>query len=84
MIDFTRILKVKEAHEARLMDKANVVGVSVGLRQRGGKRTNDVVLVVMVERKVPLEQLAARDVIPAEIDGIPVDVQEVGQITLQG
>ncbi len=71
---------VKRVHEDELMGKANVVGVGVGLRQRGGVRTREVALVVMVRRKVPRAQLAPADVIPTEIEGVPVDVQEVGEI----
>lgn len=75
---------VKRAHEAALMSKANVVGVGVGLRQQGGTYTDEVAVVVMVRRKVPHDQLAPADVIPAEIEGVPVDVQEVGEIRAQG
>ena len=80
---YERVRAVKSAHEDELMAKANVVGVGIGLRQRGGKPTNEVALVAMVTRKVPLSQLKPEDVIPAELEGIPVDVQEVGEIRAQ-
>ena len=38
------------------------------------------VLVVMVKQKVPRHQLAPADVIPGDIEGVPVDVQVVGDI----
>lgn len=75
-----RVHAVQRAHQATLMAKANVVGVGVGLRRRAGDLTDDVVLVVMVSRKVPRAQLAPKDLVPCEIDGVPVDVQVVGQI----
>lgn len=81
--DQARIQAVKKAHTPRLLKKANVVGVGIGLRERGGVRTGEMVLVVMVSRKVPPDQLAPGDVIPASIDGVPVDVQEVGEISAQ-
>ncbi|MEJ2350978.1 MAG: hypothetical protein P8Y03_14420, partial [Anaerolineales bacterium] len=71
---------VKQAHESELMSKANVVGVGVGFRQKGGQQTQDVSVVVMVEKKVPPSQLSAQDLVPPQIDGVPVDVQEAGQI----
>jgi hypothetical protein len=77
---YERAQTVKRAHEVELMGKANVVGVGVGLRQRGSVRTGEVALVVMVRQKVPRAQLAPADVIPTEIEGVPVDVQEVGEI----
>jgi len=71
---------VKAAHQADLMRRANVVGVGIGLRQRGKKFTDEAVIVVSVTHKVPLAQLAPRDVIPRELDGMPVDVQAVGKL----
>ena len=79
-----RIQAVKAAHEAELMAKANVVGVGIGFRQQQQTRTDEVVLVVMVEKKVPLSQLKPEDVIPSQIEGVPVDVQESGRIVPQG
>ncbi len=80
---FARIRAVKRQHEKALLRKANVVGVGVGVREQGGVRTNDLALVVMVRKKVPADQLAPADRIPSEIDGAPVDVQEVGTIRAQ-
>jgi hypothetical protein len=74
---------VRERHEAELLSKANVVGVGTGLRRKGGEATEDVAVVVMVEKKVPRDELAPEDVLPAQIEGVPVDVQEVGQLRAQ-
>ncbi len=81
--DQARVQAVKKAHTSSLLKKANVVGVGIGLRERGGVRTDELALVVMVSRKVPLEELAPEDVIPATIDHVPVDVQVVGAISAQ-
>jgi hypothetical protein len=80
---FEKAQTVKRAHEGDLMSKANVVGVGVGLLKRGGVRTKTVGLVVMVTHKVPSSQLAAKDLVPREIEGVPVDVEAVGQIEAQ-
>jgi hypothetical protein len=71
---------VKKTHAASLMGKANVVGVSVGYRERGGKRTDEIALIVMVNKKLSPNALSQKDRIPSEIDGVPIDVQYVGQI----
>jgi hypothetical protein len=63
---------VKRAHENELMRKANVVGVGVGVRQQHSTLTQDLAIVVFVRRKVPQDQLAPGDVIPAVIEGMPV------------
>ena len=74
---------VKQIYQEELMRKANVIGVGVGLRHQGGMRTDQVVLVVMVRRKLPLASLAPEDVIPSQIEGVPVDVREVGEVEAQ-
>ncbi len=74
-----RARQVLQAHRDELLGKANVVGVGVGLRQRGGEDTGEVALVVMVSRKVPRAQLAEGDLVPQEIEGVPVDVQQMGE-----
>jgi hypothetical protein len=80
---FEKAQAVKRMHERELMSRANVVGVGVGLRRKSGRRQDRVAVIVMVARKVPVSQLAPADIIPAEIEGVPVDVQEVGQFQAQ-
>ncbi len=75
-----RAIEVKARYEASLLKKANVVGVGVGFRQRGGELTYEVALVVSVTRKLPPAQLSPQDVIPDTIEGVPVDVRETGTI----
>jgi hypothetical protein len=75
-----RVLSVKNNYERELMEKPNVVGVGVGFRQIGGMSTNTLALVVMVSQKMPQSLLNPTDQIPSVIEGIPVDVQEVGDI----
>ena len=81
--EMSRIQAVKAKHEKRLLRKRNVVGVGVGLRQKAGELTEEVVLTVMVRQKQPSSALPPRDRIPSELDGVPVDVQEVGTIKAQ-
>lgn len=75
-----RLRAIKAIYEPDLLRKANVVGVGIGLRQRAGKQIAEPVIVVSVTHKVPLSQLDASDVIPRELEGIPVDVQAVGEL----
>lgn len=78
-----QVQAVKKAHEEELMSKPNVVGVGVGKVKRGGDPTGQTGIIVMVRQKQPLQQLSPEDVIPREINGVPVDVQEVGEIRAQ-
>jgi hypothetical protein len=77
---YQKALLVKQAHEQELLEKPNVIGVGVGLRQQGGVLTDIVALIVMVRRKLGVSQIDPANLIPSEIDGVPVDVQEVGEI----
>lgn len=79
--DMQRISDVQATHADELLQKANVVGVGIGLRRRAQSLMQERCLVVMVERKVPLEELAPDDRIPREIEGVPVDIQEVGKLS---
>jgi hypothetical protein len=80
-----RAAAVKARHEADLMRRPGVRGVGIGFRRRGGTlREDEVCIVVMVLRKLGLTDINPADRLPAELDGVPVDVQEVGDITALG
>ncbi len=66
-----------------LLAKANVQGTAVGLIQRQGAYTSEVGIVVMVDRKRPASEVAEEDRIPTELEGVAVDVQEMGIFTAQ-
>ena len=78
--ELERLRVVKDLYEKDLMQKANVVGVGIGLRQREGELTDEPVIVVSVTHKSPASLMAPEDVIPTELDGVPVDVQAVGKL----
>jgi hypothetical protein len=75
-----RALAIKDTYQNSLLQRPNVVGVGVGLQRKGGQRTGKVGLVVLVERKLPKGLLRPEDLIPEEIEGVPVDVKEVGRV----
>ena len=79
---YHRAAAVRNQHEEDLRKLANVVGVGVGLQMKGGKPTGDVAIVVLVRDKLPLEELAPEDVIPTQIDGVPVDVHAIGELSV--
>jgi hypothetical protein len=75
-IDFRKLFeKVKR--------KPNVIGYSASLQPRircGRIVEDEKCFRIYVSRKLPLSKLSADDIIPREIDGIPVDIVEVGEI----
>lgn len=78
-----RAVEVQSKYSDELMQKANVQGTAVGLAKVHGEYTDKIALVVLVSRKVPVSELAPEDIIPRELDGVPVDVQEIGFLTAQ-
>ncbi len=78
-----RASEVQARYADVLMRKPHVVGTAVGFTSKGGARTSDVGVIVMVDQKVPLDQLSEHELIPRELDGVPVDVQETGAFTAQ-
>lgn len=77
-------MAVKARYESQLMQKANVIGVGIGYRERAGKLSDEIALVVNVTRKLPRHQLTADDTIPSEIEGVPVDIREIGEVQALG
>jgi hypothetical protein len=71
---------VKDLYEKDLMQIPNVVGVGIGLREREGELTDEPVIVVSVVEKSPMSQIDPQELIPSELDGVPVDVQAVGKL----
>jgi hypothetical protein len=78
-----RAIEVQARHTDALMEKPHVVGVAVGTKQVDGVDTGEMCLIVMVDEKVPDEQLNPEDRIPEEIDGVPVDVLVTGTFEAQ-
>lgn len=79
-IGVEEIKALKNKYEDELLKKKNVVGLGIGYKETNGQETGQLSLIVMVRKKEPPSQLDARDLIPSQIEGIPVDVKEVGEI----
>ncbi len=71
---------VKRRHERLLMRMANVVAVGVGYRERAGQLTDEVAIIVSVSQKLPVAELRPGTGIPSRLEGVPVDVVEVGTL----
>ena len=56
----------------------NVVGVGIGEKLDGGKPTGILAVKFLVRRKFPEAEISPGDMLPKNIDGLPVDVEEVG------
>lgn len=72
---------IKTRYEDALLSLPGVVGVGVGMRQRGGQWTDEVCIVVSVQNKRSEDVLDPTEILPREIEGVPVDVLEVGEVS---
>ncbi|HTN70841.1 MAG TPA: hypothetical protein VMO00_07105 [Methylomirabilota bacterium] len=75
-----RLSTVLSQQEAALMSFPNVLGVAEGIRTKGGKPTGERCLVVYVSRKILKSKLREKEILPREVDGVPIDVVEVGRV----
>ena len=69
---YERVLKVKMASEARLMAKPDVVGVGVG-------KTGDEFVLVVLVKEMPSRRLRPDQRIPDKIEGVKVEIRQIGQ-----
>ena len=63
-----------------LMALPQVIGVGQGFKEIGGVTTAQKAILVLVKRKVPLEQLQKHELVPKILNGKVTDVIEVGEI----
>lgn len=84
--EYRYVVEVQSRYTDYLMHKPNVVGISIGLDDTDSDGDLDIVyycIVVLVSNKVDEDDLAPEERIPDELDGVPVRVQEIGQISAQ-
>lgn len=74
------VVKALKECGSKIMSFPNVVGVGYGHKHVQGEDTGKDSLVVLVEKKVPLDELNSNQVIPRRMSKCAVDVIEVGEI----
>ncbi|MFW9910792.1 MAG: hypothetical protein ACFFEF_19730 [Candidatus Thorarchaeota archaeon] len=80
MVTLEEVRRVKAEYERELMRKPGVVGIAIGYKLIRGKKTDQLCIICYVVKKKRIGELEERDVIPEEIEGVPVDVIESGQV----
>lgn len=76
-----RLSAIQAKYAEQLMTYPHVVGVGIGLAKVNDEFTDEPALVVMVDAKIPLAELALEAVLPRELEGVRVDVQATGVFT---
>jgi hypothetical protein len=73
-----RLLGIKTRAAAEFMTRPGVTAVGLGGRERAGRPTGEVVIKVFVECKRPAAELAPEQLLPAEFEGVGIDVSQLG------
>jgi len=72
--------RARDAAVKRYGRQPGVVSVGIGFKWVGGQKTDTVAVVVGVVKKKPVSELAIDEVVAAEVEGLPTDVQEYGPL----
>lgn len=72
-------IEIQQKHEADLLRKQNVVGVAYGQKMTDSVDTGEPALLVLVQQKLPPDQLARADMVPKKIEDHVTDVVQVGE-----
>lgn len=74
---------VSRGAKKKIAGYSGVVAVGVGLKVRGGEKTNQTALVVSVKEKLPREAVKKKELIPESVEGLVTDVIESDVIKIQ-
>lgn len=77
------LLSVKEKYKFQLISIPGVVSVGIGYKSVNKKCTNQLAIVVGVEKKLARPEVDEDEMIPDNLDNIPTDVVEIGKIFLE-
>ncbi len=69
--------KIEQAYEKALKTyghRADVTGIDIGYNYKDGTRRDEIVLRVHLREKVDRDLLSAAELLPPEVDGVPLDV----------
>lgn len=80
MAERAAVKRVKETYREAIMAKPNVIGVGTGYKESNGVQTDELCLITMVRKKMPLEGLSPQAVVPKSVEGVLTDVVEVGDV----
>jgi len=75
---------VRERTDEEILGYPNVVGIATGYLLKAGKVTQELGMQILVEKKIAEAQLASKEKLPKEMEGIKTDVIATGRIEALG
>ena len=74
------VRRIKEKYQEKLLRKANVVAVGIGHRRSDSGESGEPAIIVSVTHQVPPCELAHHDLIPQDLEGVPIEIRSVGAL----
>jgi hypothetical protein len=65
------------------LQKPNVIGVGIGVKEADGELTGEPALLVLVTHKVSEDELRSDELIPSTVQDISTDVVEIGEVVAE-
>ncbi len=72
--------KIIDRYKKSLLERANVIGVGRGIKEKQGKRTGEDAIIILVKKKLPIHKINKKDIVPQKIDNCKTDVIEIGDL----
>lgn len=73
-------IALQAEYHKKLVRRKGVVGTGIGRKLAGGVPTEEEALIVFVDKKLPDDVIPKSAVLPNRINGIPIDIIEVGKL----
>ena len=80
MVTMEEARRIKKKYESSLLKKKGVVGCATGYKTVGGRRSNQPAVICYVAKKKPKNELKEEDIVPENLEGVPTDIVESGDI----
>jgi len=74
--------KILNKYRNKILPLNHVIGIGYGKKIKNNRATEEDAIVIMVDKKLPEEQLEKRDLVPQTLENIITDVQETGTLKL--
>ena len=75
--------RIQQEMQATLMRTQNVVGHAIGYKVSRGVTTEELALVALVREKISPAHLPSSQMLPRQVDDVPLDVVAVGNVVAQ-
>lgn len=75
--------RIQREMDAALQRTENVVGHAIGYKIKRGQTTTELALVALVQEKVQAARLPSSQLLPRQVDDVPLDVVAVGRVMAQ-